>query len=130
MKNIQNPNKRAISDLVFAYRHIHGHSERPLSYRDFARECNQALKDTRHEITYQSVKNWEDRVHIPRMSFLIPLAFSVKDWRSEFALDAIAILRPKLYKPATYIGERAMDRSKLDTGPLKARYDPYFIPHS
>ncbi len=129
MKNHLLPNKRAISDLVFAYRHIHGHGERPLSYREFAQECNLALRNSPQETTYQSVKNWEDRVHIPRMSFLIPLAFSGEDWRSEFALDTMAILRPKLYKPATYIGERAMDRSKVDTGPLKARYDPYFSAH-
>lgn len=129
MKNIDLPTKRAISDLVFAYRHIHGNRQRPLSFRDFAEQCNLGGVNTRFEISYQTVKNWEDRVHLPRMSFLIHLAFAVEGWQSEFALDAIAMMRPKLFKPTTFIGIRANERSVVETGPLKTRYDGYYIFH-
>jgi hypothetical protein len=49
------------------------------------------------------------------------------DWRRDFAQDILAALRPNLYKPATQVGEQALERSLIDTGPFKPRYDNRWI---
>jgi hypothetical protein len=58
------------------------------------------------------------------------LAFNASGWQRIFAEDLLAAMRPDLYKPASNIGVRALVRSLQDTGPLKPRFDPYYLsPH-
>ena len=52
---------------------------------------------------------------------------SPPDWRRDFSKDMLAALRPRLYKPVTEIGRAAMERSLIDTGPQKLRYDNRWI---
>jgi len=78
------------------------------------------------KIPPQPLRNWEDRSHLPRPGLLMHLAFHAEGWQRQFAEDLLAALRPDLYRPATYIGKRALVRSLEDTGPLKLRYDPYY----
>ena len=118
------PIRRAVADIVYAYRLILGEDGAPLSLRAFADELNVILGELEESISHQTIKNWEDRVHLPRVYFMIQLSMmSPHDWRRDFALDVLAALRPKLYQPVTEIGRVAMERSVEETGPQKLRYD-------
>jgi hypothetical protein len=118
--------KRAISDLIFAYRQTYGLEDHPLSFREFADLLNEILEPHDIHLSKQSIKNWEDRTSLPRVLYPLHISMDAFDWRRDLAEDMLAALRPNLYKPATYIGMRAIDRSLIDTGPQKPRYDPYF----
>ena len=122
------PIRRAVADIVYAYRQILGEHGSPISLRDFADTLNEILTSLSEDISHQTVKNWEDRVHLPRTHYMIFIALqSPNDWRQDFAQDILAALRPKLYRPATEIGAWALDRSLTDTGPHKPRYDNRYL---
>ena len=122
--------KRAVSDIVFAYRMVYGSHDQPLSFRQLAAELNPHISMADRHITHQTLKNWEDRTHLPRPGLLMHLAFNASGWQRNLAEDLLAALRPDLYRPSTYIGARALERCLQDTGPLKPRYDPYYLsPH-
>lgn len=116
--------RRAVADIVYAYRHLAGEIGKPLSLRAFSEAFSEILEPFEESISHQTVKNWEERVHLPRVSFFVLAEMaSPPDWRRDFSKDILAALRPRLYQPATEIGRAAMERSLVDTGPLKLRYD-------
>lgn len=122
------PARRAVSDIVYAYRHLMGEDGAPLSLRAFAAELNHVLAEMEDSISHQTIKNWEDRVHLPRVYFMIQVGIMAPhDWRRDFAQDILAALRPNLYQPASEIGRVAMKRSVEDTGPYKPRYDNRWV---
>ena len=120
--------RRAVADIVYAYRYLVGERGRPISLREFAEQYSEILAPFDESISHQTVKNWEDRVHLPRVSFIVLAEMaSPPDWRRDFSKDMLAALRPRLYKPVTEIGRAAMERSVIDTGPMKLRYDNRWI---
>lgn len=120
--------RRAVADIVYAYRQILGKRGYPLSLRHFALALNEILISQGEGVSHQTVKNWEDRAHLPRTHYMIYIALqSPQDWRRDFAQDILAALRPKFYKPATEVGVWALERSLTDTGPFKPRYDNRFL---
>lgn len=122
------PTRRAVADIIFAYRHVQGVGGKPLSLRDFANALSEILEPFSSRISHQAVKNWEDRAHVPRVvNMMLLLLYAPKDWRRDFGQDILSILRSDLYQPATQIGQRAKERSLIDTGPHKSRYDRYFV---
>jgi hypothetical protein len=122
------PTRRAVADIVYAYRYLAGDERAPLSLRTFAEWLNQVLAQYDESVSHQTIKNWEDRVHLPRVYFMIQIEMSAPpDWRRDFARDMLAALRPKFYRQATEIGRTAMERSVIDTGPFKLRYDNRWV---
>lgn len=122
------PARRAVADIVYAYRLILGKRGHPISLRSFAIALNAILISLGEGISHQTVKNWEDRAHLPRTHYMIFIALqSPNDWRRDFAQDILSALRPRLYQPATEIGARALERSLSDTGPHKPRYDDHYL---
>ncbi|MGD8456080.1 MAG: hypothetical protein PVF83_06830 [Anaerolineales bacterium] len=122
------PIRRAVADIVYAYRQILGENGHPLSLRDFAVALNQILADLGEGVSYQTIKNWEDRAHLPHLYYMIYISINApNDWRRDFAVDILSALRPNLYQPVSDIGHWALDRSLTDTGPLKPRYDNRFL---
>jgi hypothetical protein len=122
------PSRRAVADIVYAYRQVLGEGGAQLSLRAFARALNEVLAVFGESISHQTVKNWEDRVHLPRTYFMLQLGLEApNDWRRDFAQDVLSALRPNLYQPATEIGQAARQRSLDDTGPLKLRYDNRWV---
>lgn len=120
--------RRAVADIVFAYRYLVGEPGAPLSLRAFAESLNEVLAQLDESISHQTIKNWEDRVHLPRVYFVLQMEMiSPPDWRRDFCKDMLAALRPRLYKPVTEIGRSAMERSVVDTGPFKLRYDNRWV---
>lgn len=128
MVNTTLPTRRAVADVVFAYRQILGRGGYPISLRDFAAQLNELLAGHNTGVSHQTIKNWEDRVHLPRVYYMIYLILDApNDWRRDFAQDVLSALRPKMYEPATEIGRRALERSLIDTGPQKRRYDNHYL---
>lgn len=85
-------------EIVTEYRKV-----RELSLRDFADSLSE------HEtasFSYQTIKNWEDGATTPSRLELIGLAAIYADWRKEFAIDCLAALRPRIFKPVGEIGRR------------------------
>ena len=118
------PARRAVADIVYAYRCLLGDGGAPLSLRAFAAELNYLLAELDDSISHQTIKNWEDRVHLPRVYFMMQVRLMApNDWRRDFAQDILAALRPKMYAPVSEIGRAAMKRSTEETGPYKPRYD-------
>lgn len=77
-------------------------SRQNASLRAFASALSE---NSLESISYQSVKNWEDGIHTPNPMYLLSLALRFSDWRRNFALDALAILKPELYKPDSILPE-------------------------
>lgn len=128
MNYINFPKRRAISDIVFAYRNIQGVNGNLLSYRNFATQITQILKNINLSISHQAIKNWEDRRNLPRIKLAVQIRdLSPMDWRKDFASDLLYILDFKLFPHATEIAEKALERSLIETGPQKYRYDQSFI---
>lgn len=121
------PAKRAVADIVFAYRQIVGQPGRPASLREFSQALSAALEPLGGTVSHQTVKNWEDRANLPKITLLRQLTLYARDWRRDFALDMLAAMQPEDHAPATDIGRRALSRSLEDTGPLKPRYDRRYI---
>ena len=118
------PARRAVAEIVYAYRQMMGADGAPLSLREFARTLNQALEVFGDSISHQTIKNWEDQVHLPRTYFMIQIGVqSPNDWRRDFSQDILSALRPNMYQPATEIGRLARERSLDETGPQKPRFD-------
>ncbi len=121
------PAKRAVADIVFAYRQILGEPGRPQSLRDFSASLSAALEPLGGTVSHQTVKNWEDRANLPKLTLLRQLMLYASDWRRDFAADMLSAMDPERFDPVTEIGRRARQRSLEDTGPLKPRYDRRYI---
>ncbi|MEN8242523.1 MAG: hypothetical protein ABFS17_11415 [Chloroflexota bacterium] len=122
------PARRAVAEIVYAYRQVMGADGAPLSLREFARALNQALEVFGDSVSHQTIKNWEDRVHLPRTYFMIQIGVqSPNDWRRDFSQDILSALRPDLYQPATAIGRLARERSLAETGPQKPGFDSRWL---
>jgi hypothetical protein len=106
------PIKHAVSEIVQAYRILQGRNGRPATLRSFSDALSDVLQFHGGSISHQSVKNWEDRVHLPHSFYMMQIALHAPiDWRRDFAQDILAALHPSLYKPATEIGTRAVERN-------------------
>ncbi len=107
------PAKRAVSEIVRAYRHVEGRPEHPLSLRVFAASLSAIVEHFGGSISHQTVKNWQDRNHLPNAFFMMQIAYHAPfDWRRDFAQDVLAALRPDIYQPATEIGQRALEHAR------------------
>jgi len=81
--------RQSISLIVTRYR-----GEKSL--RDFASDLSSKMPES---ISYQTIKNWEDGATKPRYYEISAIALQNEDWRRQFALEILAVLRPDLYKP-------------------------------
>ena len=93
IQNIDNKEimKQSISLIVTRYR-----GEKSL--RDFAADLSSKLPEP---ISYVSIKNWEDKVFIPAYYPILAIALHNDDWRRQFALEILAVLKPEYYQPDT-----------------------------
>ncbi len=66
------------------------------SLRGFASDLSSRMDKP---ITYQTIKNWENGNRIPDYYFILAIALQNDDWRRQFALEILAILKQELYKP-------------------------------
>ncbi|TAK13602.1 MAG: hypothetical protein EPO32_04735 [Anaerolineae bacterium] len=121
------PRKRAVADIVFAYRQILGEPGRPRSLRDFAADLTNAISPLNGNISHQTIKNWEDRSNLPHRNLLRQLQVVGRGWVRDFATDMLSAIDPERYDPVTEIGRRARQRSLEETGPFKPRYDKRYI---
>jgi hypothetical protein len=48
-------------------------------------------------VSYQSIKNWEDGIYKPAFYLILAIALHNDDWRRQFALDILAVLKPEYY---------------------------------
>lgn len=103
------PAKRAVAQIVEEYRVLSGSSARQATLRAFANNLSDALSAVGRAVSYQSVKNWQDRRYLPDGYLMLRLAQAGShDWRGEFAADILAAIYPDSYEPATEIGRRAI----------------------
>jgi hypothetical protein len=80
--------KQSISLIVTRYR-----GEKSL--REFAADLSSKMEEP---ITYQTIKNWEDGINKPAYYFILAVALKYDDWRRQFALDILAVLKPEYYQ--------------------------------
>ena len=122
-----NQQLRAVSDIVYAYRSLLGDNGASISYRDFCTQLNEILSPVQLGVVHQTVKNWEDRVTLPHQLTVRVLISYGEDWRRDFALDLRAALHPGKFEPATWMGQEALRRSLIETGPNKKRYGDWWV---
>lgn len=107
------PAKRAVAQIVEEYRILAGDSEQQLTFRAFAENLSEALNSAGRRVSYQSIKNWQDRRYLPDRFLMLGLAHAANhDWRGEFAADVLAAMYPESYEPVTEIGRRAISAHK------------------
>lgn len=103
------PNRAAVAQIVSEYRILAGTSAKRATLRQFADTLSEALEHAGRCISYQSIKNWQDRRYLPDAFRMLRLAQAARyDWRGDFAEDILAALDPEVYRPATEIGRRAL----------------------
>ena len=108
------PDARLLTrQVVRKYRARLGMRKRPLSFARFAEELNQPVQQLGLQISYQTVKNWEDGIHRPDYFFTMQLAnhASQQSWQHDFALDLLAVQWPDLYAPASEIGQNILRKT-------------------
>ena len=66
------------------------------SLREFAADLSSNMPKS---ISYQTIKNWEDGATKPGYYEILAIALQNDDWRRQFALEILAVLKPELYKP-------------------------------
>ncbi len=64
------------------------------SLRDFAGDLSSRMDKP---ITYQTIKNWEDGTRQPDYYFILAVSLQNDDWRRQFALEILAVIKPELY---------------------------------
>ena len=82
-----------ISELTRKYR-----SERELTLAQFAQALMEKIPAD--NVSKQSVHHWESGKHRPAGDFLLLVAMRYGDWRRDWALNCLAVMRPDLYAPA------------------------------
>ncbi len=103
------PARRAVAQIVEEYRILSGNSAKQATLRAFANNLSDALVAVGRAVSYQSVKNWQDRRYLPDGFLMLRLAHAGShDWRGDFAVDILAAIYPDSYEPATEIGRRAI----------------------
>jgi hypothetical protein len=106
-------NRRAVAQIVREYRILVGNSARQATLRSFAGALSEAMEPLGRQVSYQSIKNWEDGRYLPDAFSMLRLAESASfDWRGDFAGDILAALFPENYEPLTEIGRRAVKAHK------------------
>ena len=66
------------------------------SLREFASDLSSKMPES---ISYQTIKNWEDGVYKPGYYEILAIALHNDDWRRQFALEILAVLKPELHNP-------------------------------
>lgn len=79
---------KSISEIIIEYRG-------DKSLREFAFELSNKMPEP---IPYQTIKNWEDGIK-PAFYTILAIALHNDDWRRQFALDILAVLKPEMYAP-------------------------------
>lgn len=103
-------NRQAVSRIVQQYRMLAGNSDKHASLRQFAETLSEALQPLGRRISYQSVKNWQDKVYLPDAFVMLRLSQAARyDWRGDFATDILAAIHPDSFEPASEIGRRVLD---------------------
>lgn len=49
------------------------------------------------ELTRQAISNWERGAQTPDYMFLVAMVMTYRDWRFDFALACLQVLRPKVW---------------------------------
>jgi len=99
--------------VVRKYRAQLGAHKRPLSYARFAGELNQAVQHLGLQVSYQTIKNWEDGLHRPDYFFIMQLANHTQQqsWQREFAIDLLAVQWPALYPEGSEVAQRILQKA-------------------
>jgi len=87
--------------------------KRPLSFARFAEELNQTVQHLGLQVSYQTVKNWEDGIHRPDYFFTMQLAnhASRQSWQHDFALDLLAVQWPDLYSEGSEVAQHILQKA-------------------
>lgn len=80
--------KQSISLIVIRHR-----GEKSL--REFAADLSSGMPES---ISHQTIKNWEDGVTKPEYYEILAIALHNDDWRRDFALQILRVLKPELYQ--------------------------------
>lgn len=78
-----------ISEIVRKYRVRHD-----ASLRAFA---DMLSGEGPQSVTHQTIHNWENGTTIPSYFYLLSLALFNNDWRREFALECLAVMKPDYF---------------------------------
>lgn len=113
-KKHKQPDARSLTRLVVRkYRARLGTHKRPLSYARFADELNQAIQHLELQVSYQTIKNWEDGLHRPNYFFIMQLAnhASQQSWQRGFAMDILSVQWPDLYPASSEIARHILQKA-------------------
>ena len=106
------PEKYAVSNIVYQYRLILGEKNHPISLRKLADALNNILNPIGGNISHQSIKNWEDRKHLPNNYWMNQLLINAEaSWCKDFAQDILAVLEPENYAPISVIAKNILEDS-------------------
>ena len=68
------------------------------SLRDFAADLSSRMPES---ISHQTIKNWEDGTTKPGYYEMLAISLHNADWRRQFALEILAVLKPEYFQPDT-----------------------------
>jgi len=73
--------------------------QKAFSQSAFARKLCEKLPGT--ELTRQAISNWERGAQTPDYMFLVAVLMSYGDWRHDFALECLQVMRPEVWAEQT-----------------------------
>jgi transcriptional regulator with XRE-family HTH domain len=79
-----------IDEIVKKYR-----KQQNLSQDAFGQSLCERLPGV--ELTRQAISNWERGAQTPDYMFLVAMAMAYNDWRFDFALECLQVLRPSVW---------------------------------
>jgi len=87
--------REAVSKIVEKYRNKLGEKGRPLSFARFAWDltAHNRERGSKVSVTYQTIKNWADGIHIPEYLLMLRIAEESPEgtWQHEFSTEIMSV---------------------------------------
>ena len=82
-----------IDNVVRKYR-----KQAKISQGEFAQKVCEQIPGV--EFTRQAISNWERGAQTPDYMFLVAVLMTYRDWRHDFALECLQVMRPEVWSDA------------------------------
>ena len=79
-----------ISKVIKKYR-----NQQSITQEGFANRLCEGIPGV--DLTKQAISNWERDAQTPDYMFMISVLMSYRDWRHDFALECLQVMRPEVW---------------------------------
>lgn len=83
-----------VSQVITKYRLLDSATRNPMTLREMAEQLTKAVQQDGHNISHQTIANWEQGTYVPHRSTVLSLMNTTKvgDWRYDMAMELLKAL--------------------------------------